>query len=163
MDESLTTMYSFGRVNPDNPFSGGYVHESLYTGVYKKFRNCECIIYRLPVTEEQYRILVEELARFDAYQDFFRYNFLGLIAAGLQVPLKRKQRYFCSQFVSELLMKINVLKSDRSPELIRPTDLLFIEGKEEVFRGYVRDYIQMMDAKGSGIPSLNFTKKGLSL
>ncbi|MGE5633178.1 MAG: hypothetical protein ACM3TR_19090, partial [Caulobacteraceae bacterium] len=53
-DSSFTKMYSFGRVDPDNPFSGGFVEENLYEGVYKKFSCCECLIYRVRITEEQY-------------------------------------------------------------------------------------------------------------
>ena len=32
-DGSFTKMYSFGRTNSDNPFSGGFVEESLFEGV----------------------------------------------------------------------------------------------------------------------------------
>jgi hypothetical protein len=52
-DISFTKMYSFGRTNPDNPFSGGFVEESLYKGVYSKFSKCECLIHRYPVYKKQ--------------------------------------------------------------------------------------------------------------
>ena len=29
LDENLEEMYSFGRLNPYNPFLGGFVHESI--------------------------------------------------------------------------------------------------------------------------------------
>ena len=29
LDENLTKMYSFGRLNPYNPFIGGFVHEGI--------------------------------------------------------------------------------------------------------------------------------------
>ncbi|MFZ5967302.1 MAG: hypothetical protein ACOYVK_09025 [Bacillota bacterium] len=140
LDEDLRTMYSFGRVNPDNPFSGGFVQESFMAGVYKKNRDCECVVYRVKISEEQYDILVREIAKFLASHKSFKYNFLGLFAAGMNIPVKRKKYYFCSQFVSELLIKSNVLNSQSPPEMIRPTDLLGIETKEEVFKGFVWEY-----------------------
>ncbi len=140
LDEDLKTMYSFGRVNPDNPFSGGFVQENLGDGVYKKSRDCECVVYKLSVTKEQHQILVNELSKFLASHGSFKYNFLGLFAAKMNIPFKRKNYYFCSQFVSELLIKINVLNVQSPPEMIKPTDLLDIEIKEEVFKGFVWEY-----------------------
>lgn len=140
LDEDLSKMYSFGRVNPDNPFSGGFVEESFSTGVYKKNRNCECIVYRIKITAEQHQLLEEEINAFLAKQESLRYNFIGLFTAGMKIKLKRERYYFCSQFVSELLIKINVLNDNNPPEMIRPTDLLTIETKEIVYQGFVWDY-----------------------
>ncbi len=140
LDEDLKTMYSFGRINPDNPFSGGFAQESLCGGIYKKNRDSECIVYRIKITEEQHNTLVNEIGKFVAYRESFRYNFLGLFAAGMNIQIKRKKHYFCSQFVSELLIKINILNDENFPELIRPTDLLSIETKEKVFEGFTWQY-----------------------
>ena len=38
-DEDLETLYSFGRKHPNNPFLGGFVKESIYSGTFKKFKN----------------------------------------------------------------------------------------------------------------------------
>ncbi|MGI6555127.1 MAG: hypothetical protein ACOX2P_07170 [Bacillota bacterium] len=140
LEEDLNTMYSFGRVHPNNPFFGGFVLESFRGGVYTKYPDCECIVYRIKITEQQHATLVNEISGFLASRKLFKYNFLGLFAAALNIPLKRKKHYFCSQFVSELLIKIDVLNSQNEPELIRPTDLLEIEPKEQVFKGYTWQY-----------------------
>jgi hypothetical protein len=45
LDEDLTKMYSFGRLNPYNPFSGGFVHEKINQGTFKRFKRtllCIC-------------------------------------------------------------------------------------------------------------------------
>jgi len=140
LEEDLKTMYSFGRVYPDNPFSGGFAQESISGGVYSKYKNCECLVYRIQITEDQHAILVNEISKFIASRKSFKYNFLGLFAAALNIPFKRKKYYFCSQFVSELLIKINILNSPSVPELIRPTDLLSIGTKEEIFEGFTWQY-----------------------
>lgn len=141
-DKKLNKMYSFGRVNPNNPFSGGFVEENIRTGIYKISKDPECIVYRIKITEDQYNMLWKELQEYSNCSKLLRYNFIGLIAAGVNVPLKRKKHYFCSQFVSQLLIKIDVLNVEKPPELIRPTDLfIHIKEKEEIFRGYVREYV----------------------
>lgn len=140
LEENLKTMYSFGRVNPNNPFSGGFTQESFRTGIFIKNRNCECLVYRIQITKDQYTVLVNEISKFLSSSKSLHYNFLGLFTAGLNIPIQRKNYYFCSQFVSELLIKINVLDSSSIPALIKPTDLLRLEAKEKVFEGFTREY-----------------------
>jgi hypothetical protein len=134
---SFTKMYSFGRVNPDNPFSGGFVEESLYEGVYKKFTSCECMIYRVRVTSEQYSSLQERVDEFIKNKDNLHYNFLGLFGALLNKPLGRKKHYFCSQFVSEILIESKVFQCDKSPELIKTNELFSIHNKEIIYQGFL--------------------------
>ena len=50
LDENLTKMYSFGRLNPYNPFSGGFVHERINQGTFKRFKNTKTKIYSLEVS-----------------------------------------------------------------------------------------------------------------
>lgn len=144
-DPTLQEMYSFGRKNPNNPFSGGFVKENLRAGVFKKFRDSECLIYRIAVTDEQLQRLKENLEAFLAEQDRYRYNFLGLFGVLLNKPFKRRHHYFCSQFVSELLMNSRIYVLDKAPELVRTTDLFEIENKELVYCGYINQYPMMSE------------------
>ena len=136
-NSEFTEMYSFGRTNPSNPFSGGFVVENLYDGVYKKSANCRCLILRVKVTEEQYSLLRKHVENFSKEKGKYRYNFLGLYGILLNKPLKRENYYFCSQFVSEVLMKSNVHKSDKIPELTRTDDLYAIKNREILYEGFV--------------------------
>src|SRR5690554_4373177 len=97
-DDSLTKMYSFGRINPENPFSGGFVEENLYEGVYKKFSGCECLIYKIKINNEQYELLQQQIEKFLSEKNNLKYNFLGLFGVLLNKPVRRKNHYFCSQF-----------------------------------------------------------------
>lgn len=136
-DNSLRQMYSFGRINPENPFSGGFVEESIYEGVYKKFTKCECMIYRVKVTTEQYCLLREKIDKFTLEKSNLRYNFLGLFGVLLNMPLRRENHYFCSQFVSEILMESNVFHSEKSPALIKTNELFSIKNKEIIYEGFL--------------------------
>lgn len=139
-DDSFKEMYSFGRLNPSNPFSGGLVKESLFDGVYKKSTKSECLIYKVMVTEEQYKSLKDELERFLLEKDKYRYNFIGLFGVLLNKPLQRKYHYFCSQFVSELLLKSSIIKLNKCPALTQSTDLFSVNNKELYYEGYVNKY-----------------------
>ena len=136
-DSSFTRMYSFGRINPDNPFSGGFVVENLHDGVYKRSSNCRCLIFKVKVTNEQYKLLQSYIEDFTKEREKYRYNFLGLCGILFNWPLKRKNYYFCSQFVSEALIKSKVLKTVKAPELTRTDDLYAIKNKELIYEGLV--------------------------
>ena len=38
LDKGLRHMYSFGRLNPKNPFIGGFVHEAVNKRTFKRFK-----------------------------------------------------------------------------------------------------------------------------
>lgn len=136
-DESFQKMYSFGRIHPDNPFLGGFVVESLYEGVYKKFENSECIIYKVKITNEQYHLLQKEIQYFLKEKYKYKYNFIGLFGILINTPIKRKNHYFCSQFVSEVLIKSNIYHADKVPELTKTTDLFMVKNKELIYEGFI--------------------------
>jgi hypothetical protein len=136
-DSDFTKMYSFGRTNPSNPFSGGFVEESLYGGVFSRFSYSECMILRVTITEEQYSLLQKHVEEFLKEKSKYKYNFLGLSAILLNKSIKRKNYYFCSQFISEALIKSNVLELNKDPELTRTDDLYSIKNKELIYEGYV--------------------------
>lgn len=140
-DDSFTKMYSFGRKNPANPFSGGFAEENLRKGVYNKSSGCECLIYRVAVTEEQYSSLQNQVDIFVVGKDSLRYNFLGLFGVLFNRTIKRDKHYFCSQFVSEILMGSNVFDFGKTPELITSNDLILIKDKDIVWEGFVNDFI----------------------
>ena len=54
LDEDLTEMYSFGRLNPYNPFLGGFVQEGVGKGTFKRFKKTKARVYSLQVNDDQY-------------------------------------------------------------------------------------------------------------
>ena len=138
-DDEFTKMYSFGRKNPNNPISGGFAIENLFDGVFKKHSNCKCMIFKVKISEEQYDSLKKYVSEFSKEKDKYRYNFLGLCGVPFNMPLKRKNYYFCSQFISEVLMKSNVLQLQKSPELTRTDDLYTIKNRELLYEGFVNE------------------------
>lgn len=140
LDDSFEKMYSFGRIFPSNPFIGGLVEENLKDGVYKKFQNSQCVIYKIEVSNPQYSLLKMELKAFLKDQKKYKYSLLGLIGVMINKPIKRNNRYFCSEFVSHLLIKSNIYNSEKTPSLIKPSDLLSINDKEFIYEGLTYNY-----------------------
>lgn len=141
LDDSFEKMYSFGRIFPSNPFIGGLVEENLKDGVYKRFKNSKCIIYKVNITEDQYVKLKDELGIFLKNQKMYKYNLLGLLGVALERPIKRSDKYFCSEFVSHLLIESNIFNSDKIPSLIKPSDLLTeVNPKEFIYEGLTNEY-----------------------
>lgn len=139
-DENLNKMYSFGRIFPICPFIGGFVEENLKDGVYKRFQNSKCIIYKIEIDENQYNLLKKELSTFLTNKKKYRYNLLGLIGYIINKPIKRDNHYFCSEFVSHLLIESNIFDPNKEPSLVKPSDLLKIEDKEFIYEGYTNNY-----------------------
>lgn len=150
-DNSFTKMYSFGRTNPDNPFSGGLVEENLQDGVYKKFFKSECVIYRVRITNQQYNFLTSEIRNFLKDKDKYRYNFLGLFFILIDKPIKRKDHYFCSQFVSELLIKSDIYITNKPPELIKTHELFSVNNMELIYEGPVSKFTSSLECNSTNL------------
>jgi len=138
-DNRFNAMYSFGRKHPNNPFSGGFVEENIFEGVYKNYIDSECIIYEIPITDIQFEGIKKDIALFNFNKDNYRYNFLGLFGILLNVPLNRDNYYFCSQFVYELFEKHGVLNLNKKAGLVTTIDLMAMENKSMIYEGFTKD------------------------
>ena len=139
-DDNLNSMYSFGRTNPSNPFSGGFVVENISTGVFKMFPNAKCLVFKYSVTEEQYTLLKNGINNFLSDKELYKYSVLGLIGIQLNHPVDRTYYYFCSQFVFKLLIEAGIDVGDINASLSKPTDILTLNDLNFYYEGYVRDY-----------------------
>ena len=66
-DESLESLFSFGRKHPYNPFWGGFVRESISGGTFKRFKNTTCMVLRIGVEDKEYESLTQNIAFFEAH------------------------------------------------------------------------------------------------
>lgn len=140
LDRELNELYSFGRIHPYNPIIGGFVREDIENGTFSRFPETMCALYSLEIEEEQYNNLERELERFKNEKDKYGYNLLGVLSAAFNFPLHRKYSYFCSQFVSELLLKSGIRILDKSPDLTSPMDFGSCKELEIIYEGYLRTY-----------------------
>lgn len=137
LNEDLTKMYSFGRINPYNPFSGGFVHEEIDKGTFKRFKKTKTKIYSLEISEEQYEKLESVIEQMQAKKNLYKFNVIGLLGIMLNVKIKREKYFYCAEFVKYVLEQSQVLEL---PDLVKPEDFEKVSGISEIYRGVLREY-----------------------
>ena len=137
LDENLTKMYSFGRLNPYNPFSGGFVHEKINQGTFKRFKNTKTKIYSLEVSEEKYKELEKLIKEMYNEKDSYKFNILGLIGILINHQVKRENYFYCAEFVKYVLEQSSIIEL---PDLVKPEDFEKIYGLDEIYKGLLREY-----------------------
>ncbi|KNF08617.1 hypothetical protein CLPU_6c01030 [Gottschalkia purinilytica] len=140
LDKDLTELYSFGRKVPRNPFIAGFVKEDIKEGVYSIFSDTICAVYSLEISDEQYNKLKENIEAFKFNSNNYRYNLLGIVGIPLNIKIKRKNHFFCSQFVSTVLKNSNIYLFDKPVELITLEDFIKCEKLKVVYEGYLKEY-----------------------
>ena len=138
LDNNLKEMYSFGRLNPYNPFWGGFVHEGINLGTFKRFRKTRCQIYSLNITEEQYNKVKEIIEYIKKSKQLHNFNVIGLFAIGFNKRVSFKNSFYCAEFVKYVLDKSNI--KNNLPEMIKPEDFKYIQNADEVYEGLFREY-----------------------
>ncbi len=139
-DENLEEMYSFARRGLYNPFNAGFIREHIDKGVFGRFTTTECSIYRLRITNQQYISLRREIDRFNQNKNSYSYNYLGLIGAALNIPIRSKQRYFCSQFVAYVLEQSGIYLFEKTYALVKPRDIRVNPNLETIYQGRLSQY-----------------------
>ena len=140
LDRNLQTMYSFGRRNPYNPVWGGFVMESPKRGTFKRFSNTEVVVICLSISGAQYREIMAYLSSMFYERKKYRYNYLVLFLGAFHVRYLSKNRYYCSEFVKDLLIRFHVAGEDQFELITQPIHFLRIADGHVVYRGKLRNY-----------------------
>lgn len=156
-DPTLQPLYSSARKNGETMFPAGPCREYFHRGFYQKHRQIPCALYALDVSQEQYDRAKREVGRIISRSDDYHFNILGLALCRLNIPLRRKNKFFCSQFVAEILQRSNSLALPKVPSLMRPMDYTRLPQASCLFRGSLRDLVALragvVDAE-EPVPSL---------
>ncbi len=142
LDEELEEMYSFGRLNPYNPFWGGFVHENIKNGTFKRFKNTRTDIYSLNIEDEQYNRLVKIINHFKMNTQKYSFNILGLACVSIKRKIRRKNNFYCAEFVKHVLKSVGITSVAELPEIIKPEDFKKIEGLQLEYKGLLKKYIK---------------------
>lgn len=140
LDAGINRFYSFGRKIVWFPLLGGFVIEHRDTGMFKAFGNTMCAIYRLDVGNDKFKDLKQSVKLFVRNREEYGYNLLGLLGVMMNVPLKRKNKFFCTQFVATMLQDNGIHDFGKDASLVTPHDFYEISGLSLVYEGRLRDY-----------------------
>lgn len=144
LSPTLEPMYSFGRINPNNPFPGGFVRESLYTGTFKRFHKTTAVVLEIKVSEEQYNGIKSFIDFTENNKTKFHYNYLGVWYALFKKDHLPKNKYYCSQFVRTCLANFNIDNANQLPTIIKPMDFMKLENKRIIYSGIFKNYNHMI-------------------
>lgn len=137
LDEDLTEMYSFGRLNPYNPFLGGFVQEGVGKGTFKRFKKTKARVYSLQVNDDQYDKVVQVIRDIQDNKLDYNFNILGLIGVILHYKVKRERYFYCAEFVKYVLEESNICTL---PDIVKPEDFKEIDNLNVVYTGQLREY-----------------------
>ena len=142
-DPTLQPLYSSARKNGETMFPAGPCREYFHRGFYKKHRHIPCALYALDVSEEHFEQAKEEMDRIISRSDEYHFNILGLALCRMNIPLRRKKKFFCSQFVAEILQRSESLPLPKVPSLMRPMDYTRLPEASCLYRGTLRDLVAL--------------------
>lgn len=142
LDNKLYKMYSFGRLNPYNPFYGGFVHERINKGTFKRFSNTKAAVYSLEVEDEQYKIIEEKIKSMKRKRRIYKFNILGLFAVAINKRIKIKNHFYCAEFVKYILEHAKVYSN--LPGIMKPEDFKELDRTRLKYKGLLRKYNPVM-------------------
>lgn len=138
LDNSLNVMYSFGRRTPYNLLNCGFIEENINTNVFKRFKNTKAAVYSLEITGTQYDKLQKKIIEMWAQKEIYNFNILGLFLVAAKIKRKKKNYFYCSEFV-KYLFDVAEIKNNL-PELIKPEDFMKVDNLKLEYQGLLREY-----------------------
>ena len=111
--------------SPERYFSfnhRGFTEETLEKHRRHGVRQSRC--YQIQVSDEVYAALESRIQWFLTHRTRFRYSRFGVCCCLLHIPFRRKDQYFCSQFVAELLADSGAVSLSRNPTLFQPNHFI---------------------------------------
>ena len=100
-----------------------------------------CRLYCLEISDEVHSTAKAILDEHANRADDFKYNLLGVLLCLLRIAHKKKSnnKYFCSQFVSEILEQLRVVPLVKHSTLYRPDDFTHMKDLNLLFAGYLSE------------------------
>ena len=139
-DEDLDLLCSSSRKDGIHMFPSGPCREYLNRGFYARPRPTPCTILKLDVSEEVYQNALLETEYFLEHHEEYKFNILGLMSCKFGIGLKRRNKFFCSQFVAEILTRSGAVSLPKPPCLMRPIDYTKLPQVKEVFKGNIKQF-----------------------
>lgn len=140
LTDDLSTMYSFGRLKPRNPFIGGFVKEAPGYGTFLRFPQTEALVIAVDITDKQYREINEYLAKMYESKDEYTYNYKGLFLAMFGIARHNEKQFYCSEFVKDVLVKFEVVPKGVFLDIVKPVDILDAIDGHVIYTGKLKDY-----------------------
>ena len=143
LSPTLDKMYSFGRLNPYNPFIGGFVEEGKNIGTFKRFYRTTAMVLEFKVSVEKFKAIEYFIEYFKDHNKDFHYNYLGVLFACFKKHHTSSKRFYCSEFVKTCLETFNIENARELPKIIKPIDFLKLRNKNIIYTGFLQNYMSV--------------------
>jgi hypothetical protein len=141
-DHQLNELYSFGRMQNNNPMGAGLVREYVERFTLRKKMYVAVRIYRISVTKEQYLAGKKRISEIALDPDGYMYNLLSVLSFPLFHGFKTYKAYTCSEFVAHILREMDALVCEHKPcHQYIPEEMGEACGGVLVFEGNLLDYL----------------------
>ena len=131
--------YSYARRHKNLPIFSGFISENIHTKVFAKYPNSPCALYEIAVSDETYCKAKKLLKYFINHRKQATYSFLGAYAMPLGIPLKRMNKFTCSQFVAFILYYSGACELPKDPYLMMPDDFSDIKNAKLIYEGELKN------------------------
>lgn len=105
-----------------------------------KDKEVPCKLYCLDVSDEIYNVVQTILENHVNQAEQVKYSIWGVFLCLLRIGHKKENKYFCSQFVSEVLEQSKVLSLEKHSSLYLPDDFVKMKGLDLWFSGYLSEF-----------------------
>ena len=134
LPEEQDTYYSFVRK--------GFIVEKASRYIRPNWKPLPCQLYEIPVSEETYHHIKHLLHSFVERKPSLQYSNLGVVLGLCRIRHKRQDRYFCSQFVAEILKETRAAYLKKDPSLCMPKDLSRLPSNNLIFQGTLPEMVR---------------------
>lgn len=141
LDDSLDKMYSFARKYTHCPFIGAFVTESKGKGTLKYFKDTECVVLEMEVSEDTFEKISARVEDMLKNSDKYKYNYKGLFAGIIKKHYTVENKYYCSEFVKSVLEDSGAIEKGKISEIAYPHEFLSLEKAVKIYEGKLNDYI----------------------
>jgi hypothetical protein len=138
--DGMDSFYTFGRRILYFPLVGGFIREQLNKGLYKHFKNVNCLIFALDIDDSIYDKLEVLLKNFIKDSDIYKYNLAAFLGIIIKKPLKMHNRYTCSEFTALLLQQCGIHSFNKELSLVIPEEFRMIPGLVKIYEGKMSEF-----------------------
>ena len=149
LDSDLTRLYAFARPRHYDLLRAGLVRESLERYTMGNQRPVPAVVYRVPVTEEDYCWVMDTIEKMVDNPEYM-YNLFSVLTYPVLKGFSVNRAYTCVEFVAYLLFALGYL-GDKPLCEYKPDDLVPILEHFLMYQGDIRGCL-----RGSGADSRYF-------
>lgn len=139
LDDKFQEIYSFGRQKHAALLTGKLVKENISRFTLDKESNVDVTIFKIPVTEEQYRDIRDFIHAVHEDREYL-YNLFSVLTYPLTKGLSVYKAFTCIEFIMYLLTRVG-MEFGRPLYEYKPDDLLELLRDDILFQGNLLEYV----------------------